>query len=256
MLTQSTPKKYDSNGDIVDVPAGSTYKSRLVFLDFFYGINDRVDIGIQIPFCNNRFADVAPAATASGGPLNSVTLDASGVGDIRGFAKINLVQQDVVATLKLGVKTATGELLDHVKEEAVSLGTGQWDFDVILQLGRSFYPAPVYANVDLGYRLRLKNTNNYDPGEEFIYNAEIGANPTDNLLLALKLEGIRGAKGTLDSGSNRNEPTSQVNYTYFAPTVLIGPFQNLSLEASVRIPMGGREFFGGRLWGVGLYFQK
>ena len=239
-LTQSTTARYDTTGTEGAIPAGATYQTRQLFLDLFYGISDRVDIGVQVPYCNNKFADVASAALS--GPLSGVTLHASGLGDVRGFAKINLVQESIVATLKLGVKAPTGEFLDHAKEEAVSTGQGQWDIDIIAQLGRSFYPAPAYANIDLGYRLRQKNsTNNYDPPEEFIYNAEFGVTPVDKILLALKLEGIY---------------SSGPRITYFAPTVFVTPVPNVSLEASFRMPFGGRDFFTGRIWGVGLYFQK
>lgn len=239
-LMQSTTERYDGSGNAAAVPQGATYQTRQVFLDVFYGVSDRVDIGVQVPYCNNKFADVASEALRGG--LSGVTLHATGLGDVRGFAKINLAREAIVATLKLGVKAPTGKFLDHVKEEAVSTGQGQWDIDIIAQLGRSFYPAPAYANIDLGYRLRQKNnTNNYDPPEEFIYNAEFGITPVDKFLLALKLEGIH---------------SSGPRITYLAPTLFVTLVPNVSLEASLRMPFGGRDFYAGRLYGVGLYFQK
>lgn len=92
------------------------------------------------------------------------------------------------------------------------------------------------------YRLRQKNSaNNYDPPEEFIYNAEFGIAPVDKFLLALKLEGIY---------------SSGPRITYLAPTLFVTPVPNVSLEASLRMPFGGRDFFAGRIYGVGLYFQR
>ena len=251
-LITSTSERYNAEGNtggFGPAAAAAVYKSQSVYLDFFYGINDRVDIGIQIPFVSNKYDH------DNFNFPSFIALDASGIGDIRGFAKINLVQQDVVATLKLGFKAPTGSYDDGqdpagaYKNEGMSVGSGQSDIDLILQLGRSFYPAPVYANLDLGYRFRMKNsTSGFNPGEEIIYNAEVGVNPTDILLLALKLEGIAGAEG-----SRGND---DIGITYLAPTVFINVHQNLSIEASVRLPVAGRNFFGGRLWGVGLYFEK
>ena len=78
--------------------------------------------------------------------------------------------------------------------EAMSASDGQWDFEVIAQIGRSYWPTPVYANIDLGYRLRETNdTIHHNPDDELIYNAEVGGSPIEMLNLALKLEGISSA---------------------------------------------------------------
>ena len=65
-----------------------------------------------------------------------------------------------------------------------------------------FIPVPVYANLDLGYRLARRVhripilvddggvDRTYTPGAEFIFNAEAGYSPMDKLLVALKYEGI------------------------------------------------------------------
>ena len=248
----TTLERYNAEGNtggFGPAAAAAVYNSRSVYLDFFYGINDRVDIGLQIPFISNKYDH------DNFNFPGFIALDASGIGDVRGFAKINLVRQSVVATLKLGFKAPTGSYDDGqdpagaYKNEGMSVGSGQSNIDVILQLGQSFYPAPVYANLDLGYRFRMENsTSGFNPGEEIIFNAEIGVNPTNILLLALKLEGIYGSEG-----SRGND---DISITYLAPTALINVHQNLSLEASVRVPVAGRNFFGGRLWGLGLYFQK
>ena len=47
LLVQSTSEHYLENGEVGEFPA--TYKSNQLFFDVFYGVNDRVDIGIQIP---------------------------------------------------------------------------------------------------------------------------------------------------------------------------------------------------------------
>ena len=232
LLTQSTSEHYLANGDVGEFPA--TYKSNQLFFDMFYGVSDRVDIGIQIPYCGNKFVDIASAVG-----LPEENAKESGIGDLRGYTKINLVQQAVVATLKLGFKAPIGEY--RAAPEAISVSEGQWDFDVIFQIGGSLYPAPMYANIDLGIRLRQENETGYDPPEELIYNAEIGYSLTDNFLFALKLEGLRG---------------DDRRTTYVVPTVLIGLNQNLSLETSMRMTISGRKAFAGNIWAVGISYQK
>ena len=232
LLTQSTSEHYLENGDVGEFPA--TYKSNQVFFDIFYGVNDRVDIGIQIPYCGNKFVDIASAVG-----LPEENAKESGIGDLRGYTKINLVQQAIVSTLKLGFKAPIGEY--RAAPEAISVSEGQWDFDIILQIGGSLYPAPMYANIDLGFRLRQENDTGYDPPEELIYNAEIGYSLTDKFLLALKLEGIHGDDRRI---------------TNVAPTFLIGLNQNLSLETSMRMAVSGRKSFAGNMWAIGISYQK
>ena len=197
-MSLSTNEHYDNDGNVGEIPA--RYKSQQVYFDVYYGLNDRIDVGVKIPYISNEFVDVSPEHPFYGAPDKKD----SGIGDIRGVAKINLVNSaDLVGTLKLGFKVPMGEYREV--PEALSITGGQWDFDVVAQLGRSFYPVPVYANVDLGYRLRGEYTDpnpsdaggvdrTYTPGAEFVLNAEAGYSPMDKLLVALKYESIIGAE--------------------------------------------------------------
>jgi hypothetical protein len=185
-------------GDRAHYRENGHYNSQALFIDLFYGLNDRIDFGVQIPYYRREFENVGFR------PTNI----ASGFGDMRGLAKINILQNPVVGTIKFGTKIPTGKFQNQ--DGIISAGEGQWDFELITQIGRSFWPFPLYANIDLGYRFRMKNsTSGFNPGEEIIYNAEVGVNPTDILLLALKLEGIAGAEG-----SRGND---DIGITYLAP---------------------------------------
>ena len=262
-LSLSTTEHYNAAGEAGAFPG--RYNSRQVFLDLFYGVNDRVDVGLQLPFINREFVDLTNENHMNffGGDDNG---GESGVGDLRGFAKINLVQQPFVGTLKLGLKAPIGSFRD-VPPEAVSASDGQWDFDVVAQVGRSFWPVPLYANVDLGYRFRQENSDTaYDePDGEFIYNAETGLNPMDKILVALKLEGI--ISGGIISGEYPKRDGRRI--TYLVPTLLVNLQPNLSLEAAARMSISGRAdqfykgspppppytYFAGPTWTVGISYS-
>ena len=65
-------------------------------------------------------------------------------------------------------------------------------------VGRSFWPIPIYGNVDVGYRMRTKNDEiDRDPGDEWIFNGEIGYSVTPRLLVALKVEALRGKRAQI-----------------------------------------------------------
>ena len=173
----------------------------------------------------------------------------SGLSDLRGYAKFKLLDQSqLVGTLKLGFKTPIGEY--RPVPEALSVTDGQWDFEVVGQIGRSFWPIPVYTNFDLGYRMRgeYKDTDgvepdrSYTPGPELVFNAEAGYSPMDRLLVALKFEGLSGAE--YDALSNPGEPeTLSQSVTYLAPTVLVDLNPHLSLEASARLDRQRQQVF-------------
>ena len=228
-------------GDRAHYRENGHYNSQALFIDLFYGLNDRIDFGIQIPYYRREFENVGFR------PTNI----ASGFGDMRGIAKINIVQNPVVSTIKFGTKAPTGKFQNQ--DGIISAGEGQWDFELAAQIGRSFWPLPLYANIDLGYRVRRKNsTTDYDPGDEWFLNSEIGYNPIAKLLIILKLEGIKGRPSRV---LGLKLPSDIRRITYFAPTLIICPFQNLSFETSVRITAGGRNFPAGYIWTAGISYS-
>ncbi len=255
-MTQSTTEEYvaaggagrepDLNrvyesGDRARYRENGHFSSHAIFMDVFYGLNDRADIGIQLSFYRHKFENVGfrPANVASG------------FGDVRGWAKINIVQDPVVGTLKFGFKVPTGKFQN--RDGIIPVGEGQWDFDAGVQMGRSFWPLSIYTNVDLGYRRRAKNSAiDRAPGDEWFFNAEVGYSPVHKLFLVLKLEGIRGKPPRV---LNLELPSEARRVTYFAPTLLIGPYQNLSFETAVRITAGGRNFPAGYTWTAGISYS-
>lgn len=268
VMSLSTNEHYDNDGNVGEIPA--RYQSQQVYFDVYYGLNDRIDVGVKIPYISNEFVDVSPEHPFYG----AADKKDSGLGDIRGVAKINLVNsEDLVGTLKLEFKAPMGEYREV--PEALSITGGQWDFEVVAQLGRSFYPVPVYGNVDLGYRLRGEYADpnpsdaggvdrTYTPGAEFVFNAEAGYSPMDKLLVALKYESIIGAEyDTIKNppaGGNINSPpedrveTLNQSVSYLAPTVLVGLHPSVSLEAQARMTVSGSRYFAGSTYGVGLSF--
>ena len=242
-LYQATGKHYGQDGDASKFPAD--YTAQEVYFDVFYGVTKRFDVGVQFAAINRKFENFTADRHRS---MFGYRAKESGLGDIRAFAKINLVHEPVVGTLKLGIKTPSGEF--RAAPEAMSASDGQWDFEVIAQIGRSYWPTPVYANIDLGYRLRQTNdTIHYNPDDEMIYNAEVGGSPTEMLNLALKLEGISGAGRRV---------------TYAIPTVLVSLPQGLSVEAAARVTVLGRAdpsvgppphtYFAGSTWMLGISY--
>ncbi len=241
-LYQATDEHYDKDGEPSGIPAD--YTSQEVYLDVYYGVTKRFDLGVQFGAINRKFENFTSNRHRE---MFGYRAKESGLGDIRVFGKVNLVHEPVVGTLMLGIKAPTGDF--RAAPEAMSAGNGQWDVELIAQIGKSYWPIPIYANVDLGYRLRETNeTIHHNPDDELIYNLEIGASPVEMLNIALKLEGI--------SGSGRR-------VTYAIPTAIVSLPQGIALEAAARVSVLGRAdpslgapytFFAGSTFLVGISY--
>lgn len=229
-----------------EIPAGSrqpyrfngSYESTAVFLEGFYGITDAVDISLQIPWFDQAFDDDTRIDSPS----------ESGFSDLRVFGRWRLLARPLLLTAKAGVKIPTGEFRNE--DGLIPVGEGQWDYDVVLQAGRSFWPIPVYANADVGYRIRMENGDILrDPGDEWLINAEVGYNPLQRLLLAVKLEGLYGKAGK-SFGLRTESLTKRI--TYLAPSLAWQFAGDATLEAAMRVSVGGRNFPAGNQITVGL----
>ena len=231
-------------GDRARYLFNGSYRSQGAIFDLFYGVVDRLDVGVQVPFYKQEFVDDI-LRTGFGGARTT-----NGLGDVRGYLKYRLFQAPAVGTFKFGVKTPTGEFLNL--DGVIPVGEGQWDFDFVFQLGRSFWPLPAYANVDVGYRMRRRNDETgQDPGDEWSFLVEAGYTPVRGVLLAMKAEGIRGKTSTLFgihllSGAKR--------ITYLSPTLSLGPFRNMNVEAALRISLNGRNYPAGQMLLVGVSY--
>ena len=248
----STPEPYlaerpDGSREFLTHPAGTRrpyrfsgeYESRAVFIEGFYGVTDWLNIGVQIPYFDQALHD----DTRDEAPSDA------GFSDIRVSTKWRLLQKPVILTTKLVAKMPTGEF--RVQDGLIPVGEGQWDYDFVLQVGRSLWPLPAYANVDVGYRVRRENEDiNRDPGDEWLFNAEVGYSPTAKLLLALKLEGLRGKPGTNSFGFRDSGLKNQI--TYLAPTVAYRVHGDTSVEGAVRYTLAGLNFPAGYQVTVGV----
>jgi len=229
LVEASTRQPYRFNGK---------YESKAVFIEAFYGVTERLDVGLQIPYFDQLFNDdtqVVPPSDA-------------GFSDIRIFSKWRLLSKPFLLTLKGGVKMATGQFRNE--DGLIPVGEGQWDFDTGVQVGRSFWPLPLYANAEVGYRFRLENKEIIrDPGDEWFFNAEVGYSITRKLLAAAKLEVLRGKAGT-DFGFRNRSQIKRI--TYFNPVVSYYLYGGITAEVGARLSLGGRNFPAGQQLVIGL----
>ena len=229
LFSAGTRRPYRFNGE---------YDSKAVFIEAWYGVTDRLDIGVQLPYFDQVFDD----------DTRLVPPSEKGFSDLRLGAKLQALQRPLVVTLKGVVKLPTGDFQNE--DGLIPVGEGQWDFDFVLQLGRSLWPLPLYGNVDIGYRVRLENKEIVrDPGDEWLINAEVGYNITRKLLLAAKVEMLRGKAGT-DFGFKNRSQIKRI--TYLSPTIMFNITGDTTVELSYRKTLNGRNFPAGHQLAIGV----
>lgn len=225
----ATEERFDADGDVrpflgTDARSSST----AVFLDAVYGLHDRVDLWVQLPYFDLHFDDAADDRHSAG------------FGDVRAslrYAVPPLFGVSVPLALRVGAKAPIRDF--PIDAEIIPVGEGQWDLEAIGELGVSFWPTPAYGVLWLGYRWRLENTETTrDPGAEKVLLAELGGRLFGAAGAKLTLDGTFGANGSIQ-GIRLGQDRREILYLQPALTYALGG--GFSLEAGARFPLHGRN---------------
>jgi hypothetical protein len=217
---------------------GGESKALAIFTEMVYGATGWLDVGVQIPFYSLQFTNLA----------NPRRPRRNSFGDIRFFAKYRVLQQPLVASLVVAAKSSTGKF--NVDAEAVNVSEGQWDFDFLGEVSKSFWlKSPFglfrgYASLGVGYRIRTDNENfEHTMGDEFMLNAEAGYDLTSRVMVKGALDWLRGQRPRLKV--NNAPLLERRELLTISPSVIYTLREGLNLEASARVAISGQDFPGG-----------
>ena len=226
---QKTDEEFNPVGQRGNYIGEGESDARALYTDIIIGLHKNVDLWLQIPFFDLRYNEIFQ-------DLRSV-----GFGDIRAWVRwqfLSLNGGQTPVAIRAGVKAPVGD--SPLDAQIVPVGEGQWDVEFYGEVGHSFWPAPFYAELWLGYRVRFAEPEGRDPGGEYLYLAEAGVQPTSSTLLKVTMDGFTGRKWTslgYQTGTRR-----RVTSVQFA-----GAFRAGSLwpEFGVRLPLTARGFPAG-----------
>ncbi len=163
----ATDTRFDENGTIEPLfNKDSRSVTTSAFLTGALGLVRGIDVWAQLPVHRLQFDDAVRERTSTG------------LGDPRVFVRIGpelfgIDQSPVPVALRGGVKLSVGDF--PVDAEIIPLTEGQRDWELLLELGHSFHPLPVYAMGWIGYRWRTTNTAiRRKPGDERLIYAAVG----------------------------------------------------------------------------------
>ena len=237
---QDTRESYDLTGERGDFPGSGHAVATSTFLTVAMGLTTALDGWAQLSFQRLQFDDLTGQSTSTG------------PGDARFYLRVNPLLLTGIAfpvALRGGVKLPIGDF--DVGSSVIPLGDGQRDWELMLEVGRSFYPVPVYVMGWAGYRWReARDNGRVDYGNErFLYLAAGGTAAVVDFKVAL--EGWDGATPVFSSvravGAEREMLRTNLSLLFD-----VGPGQ---LEVGARIPLRGRNLPAGSDWVLG-YFTR
>jgi len=211
-----------------------------VFVTAAGGIVRGLDAWVQVPWHRLRFNDV----------VNN--RESRGFGDIRTHLRIGPelfgLQSPVPVAIRGGVKFDTGKYTRD--PEVIPLAEGQRDWELMLELGHSFWPRSLYVSGWVGYRWRETNKAAVrKPGNEVFVFATLGGK-LRSISWKVSLDGLFGQTPRL---LGLPIESARRRLVQVLPTVghRVGPG---TVEVGGRIPFSGRNLPAGPALMVGYFF--
>ncbi len=240
LFHQDTREAYDFEGGQGGFPGMGHATATASFFTFAMGLVEGVDAWAQFSFQRLRFNDRAGMRTSTG------------FGDVRLYARsspLRILGVTTPVTIRGGVKLPVGDF--DVGTNMIPLGDGQRDWELMLELGHSFYPNPTYLMAWLGYRWREESTGDDQAfGDERFFYAAVGGEVGP---LGYKV-GLEGWFGDTPVFGGFDAPGAKREMLRVAPSLLIpgGPGQ---IEVGLRVPLAGKNLPAGHDFVVG-YFTR
>lgn len=230
-----TDEEYRASGEAEPFFADGHMISTSTFLNGAIGVLPGLDVWYQAPVHHFQFDDAAGDRTKTG------------IGDIRGWLRLGpgaLGLEDPVpveVALRGGVKLPGSDF--PVDAEVIPLTEGQRDWELLVEVGRSFYPLPLYVKGWVGRRWRERNAEvRWDPGNEtFAFLATGGS--AGAFTWELAAEGLWGDPPVKEGIFLQNGGRKMIQ---LMPGLGVDTgFGPVELEVGAQLPLDGRNLPAG-----------
>lgn len=159
LIHQDTREEYGSTGQVQPFFADGHMVATSAYVNGAVGLVPGLDAWVQAPVHRFRFDDAAGERTKTG------------LGDLRAWLRAGEETLGLDGTLPVEVAVRAGVKLPGadfpVDAEVIPLTEGQRDLELILEVGRSLHPLPLYVKGWAGRRWRARNDRIlWNPGNE------------------------------------------------------------------------------------------
>ena len=227
---QDTHEHFGTGGELRSFFGEGHAVTTSSFLTTAVGLVHGVDFWTQFSFSRLRYDDIGGRRVSTG------------FGDTRMWlrvAPLAWLNSSLPFAIRGGTKIPLGEF--DVDAEVIPLGDGQRDWEVMAELGHSFWPRSLYVSGWAGYRWREENTESRkDFGNEVFYFVQLGGR-VGRIGYRLAVDGWDGAAGVTEGIPI---PGFQRELVQVQPSVLydVGPG---AFELGARLALRGRSLPAG-----------
>lgn len=241
MAHQDTREKFNRRGDVVSFDSEDARSVvTTVRVTGALGLWRGIDVWADVPFRRLAFNDVQKERLTTG------------LADPRAFVRVGPAvagfdNLPFAVALRGGLKIPTGDF--RLDANDISLSQGQRDWDLLLEVGKSLHPWPMYVMGWVGYRWREANQSIREkPGDERLFYAAVGGS-RGRFRWTLAVDGVMG-KPPVRTDFNLVLENDERELVQLLPTVgwSIGPG---TVEAGLRLPVHGRKFPAGPVFTLG-----
>ncbi len=225
-----------------------------------YGLLERLTVVAHLPY---KILTAKRTETIGGDIVARIlTLHTLGFGDLTVLGRYAVQTAPLALSVQGGVKIPPGYEKNPANEGA-PLGSGEWDAEAHLLVGKSLYPLPLYLTGGLGYRQRGGPLS-----DQFLYNAEAGLT-WRNVLLKVTLDGLFSTVKPPDlagqpivtpiPGGGGVLPTVIVgdqDIHKISPSLIVKISPVTSLQAEVLHIFAGKNTVAGTIFSFGVVITK
>jgi len=261
-----TTKEFNHEGDKLDI-----FQERLVYQDasfrdfnvtayLEYGLFENLTVIASVPF---KVLRSKRTEIVGGGILARIaTIYTTGLSDLTVGGRYKISSGPIVVSLQGGVKVPLF-YEDSPADDGAPLGTGDYDFEGQLLLGKSLYPLPIYLTGGIGYRRRTGALH-----DQIFYSAEAGYS-LGKLLLKVTFDGLQSTVAPPDivgapvvsplpggGGALPNVVVGDQDIFKISPSVIVNVSKRLAVQADALHVFGGKNTVAGTIFSLGVILHK
>lgn len=238
-------KFHDINGTTVDI---NTLSDFTISLYAEYGITDDITILTYVPFYHRLTLN---RIEGTSGRIYFPGADKTGVSDSDIGLKYKLAQGGgsvLSAVLSFGLPLGESE-----NRDGLLTGDGEFNQELSLQFGHSFYPLPVYFNTSAGYNFRHRGYS-----DEIKFSAEAGYTFFQKLLVIFRvsvLKPLRNGDNTIAGGAGGLFSNNQQYITY-GPTLFYNVTPDWGITAGINAGAWARNVLAANVYRLGIFIRN
>ncbi len=226
-------QQYKETGDtfqLLSEDEDGHYRSTAIFLYAEYGL---------LPSLTLTFSGAFMSSVVES---DLVRIRTTGTSDLNLGAKYQILDKPFVLSVGAVSRIPTGYTPDPSAAKAPTLGVGVTAWEGNLQIGKSFYPVPLYVSGRFGFRYRGARTSregdeiDYPP--ELPYAAEVGYTPLEWLTVRARLDGVHGLGDPEALDAFTLSPLTQ-SYLNIGPSVIFKWPDPLQIDVGYRYTVTG-----------------